>query len=133
MSNASKIKAVKLILEDKGIDVLATKDLDHMIDNPGLTQSLEEDFKHCIENNILRDAFDLIAQSDAVLVLNYPKNGTKGYCGTSVQMELGLAYYLRKKIYLLDPLPSYEDQRWAFEVAIFQPTVLNGDLSKIEA
>ena len=50
-----------------------------------------------------------------------------GYVGTSSLMEMGLAYYLGKKIYLLNELPSPETARWAHEVLSFQPTILNGD------
>lgn len=131
MTNAKKIKETKLRLEKDGFEVLATKDLDHIIANPHIPDSLDEDYKHCVENDIFIDFFNSIAESDAVLALNYPKNGIDGYCGTSVQMELGLAYYLRKKIYLLNPLPNYHEQRWALEMAILQPIVINGDLTKI--
>ncbi|MCA9324747.1 hypothetical protein KDA23_01615 [Candidatus Saccharibacteria bacterium] len=132
MSNAARMKDVKLQLEQRGLTVLATKDLDFIIANPHMPDDLDEDYKHCIENDIVRDFFDQIAESDVVLALNYAKNGVAGYCGTSVQMELGLAYYLRKKIYLLNPLPDYHEQRWALEIAILQPEVLNGDLNKIK-
>lgn len=131
MTNAKKIKETKLILERKGFEVLVTKDLDHIIANPHIPDSLDEDYKHCVENDIFRGVFNSIAQSNAVLALNYPKNGIEGYCGTSVCMELGLAYYLNKKIYLLNSLPSYHEQRWALEIAILQPTIINGDLSSI--
>jgi hypothetical protein len=132
MSIAPIIKETKQKLEKNGFDVLVISDLDHMIANPGLTDSLDEDYEHCIENDILGEAFDSIKASDCVLVLNYPKNGIDGYCGTSVCMELAVAYHLRKKIYLLHPLPSYHDHRWALEVAILQPIIINGDLSKID-
>ena len=132
MSIAPVIKEAKQKLEQAGFEVLVTSDLDHIIANPHLPDDLDEDYKHCVENDIYRQFFDSIAESDAVLVLNYPKNGVEGYCGASVLMELGLAYYLRKKIYLLNPLPSYYEQRWALEVAVLQPVVIDGDLAKIK-
>jgi hypothetical protein len=74
---------------------------------------------------------DYIAESDAVLVLNYPKNGIKGYVGTSTLMEIGLAYYMGKKIFLLFPVPHSSEARWAHEVKITNPFVINGDFSKV--
>ncbi|HUD05845.1 MAG TPA: hypothetical protein VMR18_02960 [Candidatus Saccharimonadales bacterium] len=131
MSIAPIIKKTKEKLEKNGFEVLVSSDLDHIIANPHLPDDLDADYKHCVENDIQRDFFDKIADSDVVLALNYPKNGIDGYCGTSVLMELGLAYYLRKKIYLLNPLPNYYDHRWALEVAILRPTVIDGDITKV--
>ena len=132
MSFAPKMKQAKQQLEAKGFEVLVTSDLDFIIENPHITDDLDADYEHCLKNDIFRKFFDSIAESDAVVALNYPKNGVEGYCGVSVCMELGLAYYLYKKMYLLYPLPSYHQQRWALEIAIMQPEILNGDLDKIK-
>ena len=75
MSIAAKIKQAKLKLENAGFEVLVTSDLDHMIANPNLPDDLDEDYKHCVENDIFREFFNSVAESDAVLVLNYPKHG----------------------------------------------------------
>jgi hypothetical protein len=80
----------------------------------------------------MRKCFREIEESDAILVLNYPKNGIQGYIGTASLMEIGLAYHLGKKIFLLNPLPHSSEQRWAHEVRIIQPTILNGDFTKIK-
>jgi hypothetical protein len=132
MSIALIIKETKVKLEKMGFVVYVPSDLDHMIANPGLTDDLDEDYKHVVDSDIFREFFNSIAEGDAVLALNLRKNNIDGYCGTSVLMELGLAYYLRKKIYLLNPLPNYHDQRWALEVLTLQPTIINGDLNKIK-
>lgn len=95
------------------------------------TDNHDENFKHCIEQDIIRKCFDDIAESDAILVLNYPKNGKEGYLGASVLMEIGLAYFLKKKIFLLYPPPPVKEEKYTHEVLIMQPTILNGDLSKI--
>lgn len=101
-------------------------------DTPGkTTDNHEENLKNCIEQDIIRKCFNDIAESDAILVLNYPKNGKDGYLGTSVLMEIGLAYFLKKKIFLLYPPPPVKEEKYTHEVLIMQPTILNGDLSKI--
>lgn len=97
-------------------------------DRPGLIDDLDADRKHLIENDIIKKCFNLVAESDAVIFLNKAKNGIDGYIGTSSLMEMGLAYYLGKQIYLMHPFPDPKDHRWAHEVASFQPTILDGDL-----
>ena len=80
---------------------------------------------------MLREFMDLVASSDALLVLNYPKNGIDGYIGTSVIIELGLGYYLQKKLFILNSLPDYHKVRWAHEVAMMTPICIHGDLTKV--
>lgn len=72
--------------------------------------------------------FDKIAWGDCVLIANYEKNGVKGYVGANTLIEMGLALYLDKKIFLLNPIPeiSYKE-----EILGLEPIVLNGDLNKI--
>ena len=72
--------------------------------------------------------FDKVAWADAILVANYDKNNVKGYIGGNTLMEMGLAFFLKKKIYLLNKIPelSYKE-----EILGVKPIILNGDLSKI--
>ena len=72
--------------------------------------------------------FDKVAWSDAILVANYDKNNINGYIGGNTLMEMGLAFFLKKKIYLLNPIPeiSYKE-----EILGMKPVLLNGDLSRI--
>ena len=46
-------------------------------------------------------------------------------------MEIGLAYYLRKKIFLLYPPPPIKEEKYTHEVLLMQPVILNGDLSTL--
>lgn len=95
-------------------------------------ENLEQNLKFCIENNVMRDNFFHVAKHDAVLVLNKRRSGIDGYIGISALLEMGIAHYHKKKIFLMYPTPHYKDARWAHEVAIMQPVILNGDLSKIK-
>jgi len=72
--------------------------------------------------------FDKVVWSDAILVANYDKNNIKGYIGGNALMEMGLAFFFKKKIYLLNDIPelSYKE-----EILGLKPVVINGDLSKI--
>ena len=78
----------------------------------------------------MKKFFDKIAESDAYFVCNYVKKGIKGYLGISVLMELGVAYYLNKKIYLLYPFDK--SQSYGLEVSVFNPIIINNDFSKIK-
>lgn len=46
-------------------------------------------------------------------------------------MELAVGYYLKKKLYILNPLPDYNKYRWAFEVAIMKPICIKGNVLNI--
>lgn len=72
--------------------------------------------------------FDKISWSDAILVTNYDKNNIKGYIGGNTLMEMGLAFFLKKRIYLLNEVPELPYKE---EILGVKPTILNGDLTKI--
>ncbi len=67
--------------------------------------------------------------ADAVLVLNYDKNGVKNYIGANTFLEIGFAHVLGQKIFVLNPLPEFEFYRT--EIEAMRPIVINDDLSKI--
>lgn len=73
--------------------------------------------------------FEKIIACDAILVLNYDKDGKKNYVGPNTFLEMGVAFHEGKKIFLLNPFvegdANYE------ELLALQPTVINGDFSKI--
>ncbi len=78
----------------------------------------------------INDHFKEIENGDIVLAVNDEKHNYQGYIGPNVIIEMGLAYYLKKPIYVLNPvdseMPTYE------EVHGLGSTIINGDLSKIK-
>jgi len=66
--------------------------------------------------------------NDAVLVLNYEKNGVKNYIGGATFLEMFRAWELGKKLFLINPIP---ENILKDEIVGFNPIELNGDLSKI--
>ena len=74
--------------------------------------------------------FRRIQNSDAILILNHEKKGIKGYFGSNTLMELSVAFFLGKKIFLLHPIgeehPHFE------ELIGMKSVVLNGDLDRIK-
>lgn len=102
----------------------------HLTDKT-FVDNLDDNLAFCITHDIMRRNFKQVADSDAVLVLNYKRNGIDGYIGISALLEMGIAHYTGKKIFLIQKTPDYKDARWAHEVAIMQPTIIQGDLTKI--
>jgi hypothetical protein len=126
MRFANEIRAVKYELEKSGYTVFVPVDMEDHINNPGLKNEVTPDF--LIKNNLIGDHFYKVSNSDAILVLNYPKNGIDNYIGGSVLMEIGLAYYLNKKIFLLNGLPDQNELSYTEEITAMQPVLLNGSL-----
>jgi hypothetical protein len=80
-----------------------------------------------------RRHLDEIKNSDAILVANVEKNGIPNYIGGATFAEMVFAFYMKKKIFLLNPIPT--DDRLAFfrdEIEAVQPVVLNGDLDLVK-
>lgn len=78
----------------------------------------------------IREHFRKISWADAVIVVNEEKNGVKGYIGANTLIEMGLALYLRKPIYLWNDIP---DMSCTEEILGMKPMVLNGALERIRA
>lgn len=78
----------------------------------------------------IEDHFKEIEQGDAILVVNDEKHGLKGYVGPNVIIEMGLAFYLKKPIFVLNDvtsdMPTYE------EVFGLKSVILHGELDKIK-
>lgn len=72
--------------------------------------------------------FDKVKWADAILVTNYDKNGIAGYIGGNTLMEMGVAFFLGKPVYLLNSIPavSYKE-----EILGMKPVMLSGNLEGI--
>ncbi len=78
---------------------------------------------------MFRMSEERIANMDAVLTLNFDKNGKKNYIGGSTFIEIYEAFMKNKKIYLYNDIPEgmlYD------EISAFSPIVINGELSLIK-
>lgn len=83
------------------------------------------------KNNLdaIREFWRLMQGADAVLVLNYDKQGIQNYIGGNTFMEIGFAHILNQKIFLLNPIPNIS--YYKTEIEAVKPIILNGDLHKI--
>lgn len=56
------------------------------------------------KTKLMDEHFKKVIQADAILVVNYDKNGMKGYIGGNVLMEMVLAYHYKKPIFILNDI-----------------------------
>lgn len=103
----------------------------HLTDNT-FVDRLEDNLQWVVKEDIMRKNFQQVADADAVLVVNKTRNDIDGYIGISALMEMAIAHFLNKKIFLLNQYPPFEEHRWAQEVAIMQPTIINNKLEEIK-
>lgn len=127
MAFADRMLQIKAELEAAG----------HVVATPIANSELKSAYKAkddgriiSLEHDLMAEHIDRIKKCSALLVVNEAKNGINGYVGTNVLIELGSALALGKKIYLLRQ-PSKELPQY-YEVMATYPTVLNGDLQKME-
>jgi 3-dehydroquinate synthase class II len=111
-----------------GHDAFVTKLHESLV---GKTDEEKEKIKLHQKNDMdaIREFWREMQGADAVLVLNYDKNGIKNYIGGNTLMEIGFAHVLNQRIFLLNPIP--EIPYYKSEIEAMKPVVINGDLSLI--
>lgn len=80
---------------------------------------------------LMRDHFAEVAKGDATLVVNNEKHGTANYIGGNVLMEMAVAFYLNKPLYLLNDVPA--ESTFLEEILGLQAVPLRGDLQRLAA
>lgn len=129
LTHHKDMRQAQRALEKLGHSVFVPKSLD-LIEQQGFTKPVTVKERLAAEKkyNFISEHFKKIERSDAVLVVNMEKNGIAGYIGGNTFLEMGVAFYLKKKIYLLHAIPSVS---YELELASMHPLVLDGDLTKI--
>jgi len=112
----------------RGFKVFVPGELDDIHKNESYMDTDEERITVKIEYDFIREHFRKIEQADAILILNYEKKGIPGYIGGNTFLEMGYAFGLGKKVYLLYGVP---DMDYKTEMFAIQPVVIDGDLSRI--
>ncbi len=84
---------------------------------------------YSLKADYMRSHFDEITAGDIVLVVNDEKHGKLNYIGANVLLEMSLAWYQDKPVYILNDLP--EDSPFEEEIKGFNPIALHGDLSSL--
>ena len=131
MAFAKEMLKVHKELEEQGHTAEVPYGTEDHINDPAFVEDLDGNIAYCIKHDVMRKCFQRVADCDGILVLNYKRKGIDGYIGISALMELGVAHFLKKKIFILYPIPDFSEHRWAHEVTIMQPVILHGDLSQM--
>ena len=88
-----------------------------------------DDADYTKKADLMRAHFDEITDGDGILVVNDEKHGVPGYIGPNVLMEMSLAWYQKKPIYILNDLPK--DSPFEEELNGMMPIVLRGQLERL--
>lgn len=83
-----------------------------------------------MKGNAIRDHYKKIEWGDAIVVANHEKRGVQGYIGGNTLMEIGVAFFLGKPIYILHPISS--ELSYKQEILGMKPIFLNGNLHVIK-
>ena len=81
------------------------------------------------KSRMFRMSADRIATMDAVLTLNFDKNGKKNYIGGATFLEIYEAFMNKKKIFFYNPIP---ENMLFDELSAFSPIILNGNLELVK-
>ena len=79
-----------------------------------------------LKEGAIRDHFEKVDWCEAILVVNLEKRGIQGYVGGNTLIEIGVAFYLNKKIFILHPVSSILTYKQ--EIMGMQPSILDGVL-----
>lgn len=123
MKLIEKMKEVELKLKDLGFNVLLPNTAE-VSDYTIMSES--EQYSH--KNRMILDHLDKIKQGDAILVVNDRLKDTDSYIGANSFLEIGFAFSLGKKIFLLNEIPQQPN---TVEIGGMLPVCLKGDLSSI--
>jgi len=124
----NKIPDIKRELEQFGHVVT----LPNSYDNPLREEEIKEigSQEHALwKANMIKQQDAKVRSNDAILVLNFEKNGIQNYIGGATFLEMFRAFDLGKSIFLYYPIP---DGMLRDEILAFRPTVITGDLSLVK-
>ncbi len=79
-----------------------------------------------LKGEAIKNHYEKIDWCDAILVVNHDKRGVAGYIGGNTLIEIGVAFYLKKKIYILHQVSSQLSYKQ--EIMGMKPIILNGNL-----
>ncbi len=76
-----------------------------------------------IKNRLTKENFQNVENCDVLLIINHSHRGIRDYIGGNAFMEMVIAFYLKKPIYLLNNIP--EDMTYTEEIKSLYPTVVH--------
>ena len=130
---AEEMLKIKDKLSSSGHEVFIPQSvIDFKINGPESAIKMREDrgkYISKLKPHYTKHHFNLIENSDAILVVNSKKNGIENYIGGATFAEIMLAFHFGKKIFFLNPIPKDEKMSFVIdELETVKPIILNGDL-----
>lgn len=125
---ANEVIEIKKELEKLGHTVEAPHNFHLYANGTFAPETRSESTENKIKDDLIRQYFKIIGESDAILAVNKDKHGIKNYIGGNTFLEIGFAHVLNKKIFLLNPVP---DVLYSDEILAMENVVINNDLTKI--
>ena len=123
-----KVPLLRITVQEKGRD--RKMSIRALIESKGGIDNFSHDDEIWNEkSDAIDDHFEKVKWSDAILVANYSKKGIGGYVGGNTLMEMAVAKFLGKKIFVLHPVSS--DISYKEEILGMKSVVINNDLSKV--
>lgn len=89
---------------------------------------MSESEQYAFKSKMIKDHLEKIRQSDAILVVNDKLKDVDSYIGANSFLEIGFAFSLDKKIFLLNNLPEQSNK---VEIGGMLPVCLKGNLEEI--
>lgn len=110
----------------------STKVINHEVNlNPYVKEKNENGdvaLRNGADEDLIKRYYNKIKESDAIIVVNVDKNSIENYIGGNAFLEMGFAYVLSKKIFLVNPI---FDLNYKDEIKAMNPIVLNGNIKLI--
>lgn len=122
-----KIQPIKEQLEKAGHQITPPNSYDAPFKEEEMKQQSQEAHINW-KANMIRLHEPTIRAHDAILALNFEKNGQPNYIGGATFLETAKAFELGKKIFFYNPLP---DSIFKDELTAFNPTIIHANLTKI--
>ena len=97
----------------------------------GKSDQEKEELKlyHKKKRDAIREFWRLMQGANALIVVNVKKDGIENYIGGNAFLEMGFAHVLEQKRFLMNPVP--ENRYYRTEIEAMNPTIINGDLTKV--
>lgn len=75
-----------------------------------------------IKNRLAKESIEQLKECSCLLILNYTHRDIENYVGGNSFMEMSIAFYMNKPIYLLNPIP--EGMSYSEEIKAFYPVIV---------
>lgn len=124
----NKIPEIKKILERDNHTITLPNSFDNPFKEEELKKLSPEEHKVWKSKMLLKEK-ENIMPNDAILVLNYEKNGPANYIGGATFLEIFKAFELGKKIFFINSIP---EGMLKDELTAISPVILNGNLELIK-